>query len=172
MISTNPARNRDLTVTVRRVTESDRDALRRFLSELSLQSSFLRFFSGGRHTGEHDLDVLLRRSGTGVAAVAVAGARIVGHGMWAPALDAAGTADLALVVADDHQRRGIGTRLAQFVIADARRRGINDLEAHVLSGNDPVHRMISRLAPRSLWLVDDDVVRYRVRPAAPVPAAA
>lgn len=115
--------------------------------------------------------MLLRRSGAGLAAVAVEGARIVRHGMWAPALDAPGSADTA-PVADDHQRRGIGTRLARFVVADARRRGVDELEALVLPGNHPVHRMISRVAPRSPWLVDDDLVRYRVRLAAHVPAAA
>ena len=149
-------------VVVRRATAADRHALRRFLTRLSPGSTFQRFLGGGFRANDAVLDVLLRHDGTGMAAVAVAGSRIVGHAMWAPASGAPRGADLGVVVSEAFRGQGVATRLLQAVVADAASRGIALLEAVVLAENEPVHRMIRRRWPDATSVDDHGVVEYRV----------
>ncbi|MBC2878079.1 GNAT family N-acetyltransferase [Streptomyces sp. TYQ1024] len=59
----------------------------------------------------------------------------------------AGVVDLALQVADAHQRRGIGTALARHVAAHARARGAHTLAVHTDAANTPMLRLLQRLGP-------------------------
>ena len=59
--------------------------------------------------------------------------------------DEAGTAEFAVVVADRHQRTGVGTALLQRIIAVARGEGCARLRADVLADNGPMRRLCGRL---------------------------
>jgi hypothetical protein len=101
---------------VRVATGADRSALRTFLEGLSGPTTFRRFLGPGFPVSDPMLDLLLATRLPGTAMAATDGTRIVGHAAWNPVPSIPGRAELALVVADDWQRRGMGTR------ADARRR--------------------------------------------------
>ena len=61
-----------------------------------------------------------------------------------PTTDGA-TAEVAIVVADDWQRRGIGSQLAELLAAKARFFGIRRFTATMASDNVPAHRLMEKL---------------------------
>ena len=54
-------------------------------------------------------------------------------------------AEAAIVVADDWQRRGAGSRLAEQLADEARRLGIRRFTATMASDNVPAHKLMRRL---------------------------
>lgn len=58
-----------------------------------------------------------------------------------------GVFDLGLQVADDHQRRGIGTALARHAAEHAHARGAHSLSAYTEASNQPMLRLLRRLGP-------------------------
>jgi acetyltransferase len=61
------------------------------------------------------------------------------------AMTDADTAEIAIVVADEWQRRGVGLRLLEMIIEAARARGIARLEGEVLDENAAVIALVRRL---------------------------
>jgi len=55
------------------------------------------------------------------------------------------TAEFALVVADRHQRTGVGSALMRRLITVARREGCARLRADILADNGPMRRLCARL---------------------------
>ena len=55
------------------------------------------------------------------------------------------TAEAAIVVADDWQRRGLGSLLAEELAAEARALGIRRFTATMAGDNVPAHRLLERL---------------------------
>jgi GNAT superfamily N-acetyltransferase len=130
---------------IRPASHADRDALRAFLTGLSPQTSYLRFFMGGSPVGPSTLAVLTgSRPGTD-AVVAVRGDVVVGHAMavCAPAPGGALAADVGVVVADAWQGRGVGSALLRAVAARAWARGATAMLMDVLAENHRVLGMIS-----------------------------
>jgi len=58
------------------------------------------------------------------------------------------TAETAIVVADDHQRRGLGKRLAIMLADAARDRDVQRFTAAMLSDNEPALRLMRTLDDR------------------------
>jgi RimJ/RimL family protein N-acetyltransferase len=54
-------------------------------------------------------------------------------------------AEAAIVVADDWQRRGLGTLLAEQLAAEARRSGVSRFTATMASDNVPAQKLMRRL---------------------------
>jgi GNAT superfamily N-acetyltransferase len=63
------------------------------------------------------------------------------------------SAEVAFAVADEHQRRGVGSALAHVLAADARAAGIAELEATVTGSQRAIGSLLSRSAGhvRSTW---------------------
>lgn len=127
------------TVRVRPVCPEDAGALRDFLSGMSADARWLRFFTLGV-----DLDRAARwaaepGAGAGFGLVATSGspARIVGHAAYAR--ESEGRAEIAFEVADDWQGRGIATILLGHLASAAEREGILTFRATVHPSN---HRMV------------------------------
>ena len=55
------------------------------------------------------------------------------------------TAEVALVVRDDCQNKGIGAELLSYLVYLAKKRGILGFTAEVLAGNDPVFRLFKKM---------------------------
>jgi GNAT superfamily N-acetyltransferase len=122
-------------VQVREIRAGDRDALRAFHARLSSESIVLRFF--GPHPTLSDTEVVRFTQVDGVdrfALVAEQASEIVAVARYdrAPGSD---EAEVAFVVDDAHQGRGLGTVLLQHLAQAARCRGIRTLVADTLSEN-------------------------------------
>ena len=78
-----------------------------------------------------------------VAFFAVLGCEIVAVGRYerTGGAGAAGAAEVAFVVRDDHQRRGLGSILLEHLTAAARERGVGRFEAEVLAENRSMIRV-------------------------------
>jgi GNAT superfamily N-acetyltransferase len=137
---------------------ADTDALRVFLTGLSLRTRYLRFFAGvlpvtpsflGRMTGG-----VTPRGGRIDALVVTAGGAIIGHGMATDTRDDAGwpVTELGVVVADSHQGHGAGSALIRALTARARARGATMVMMDVLAENREMLALIEHYFP---------VARYR-----------
>lgn len=121
-------------VRLRRCRIEDTDQIRALLTGLSPRSRYLRFFSAGTSVVEPELARLTRAPGPDHAAVAAQlGDELVGVGSY-ERLDS-DTAELAVLVAEHWQGRGIGTLLVEDLAAIGRRHGIRTLTGDVLAIN-------------------------------------
>lgn len=162
-------------VRIRRIRSEDRDALSRFYADLADDSRYARF-----HAFSHGIDT--RAAGSlcgpdhehreGFVAVDVdAGGdgEIVGHLCLEPC--GAGM-EMAVAVADDWQRHGIGGALLDAAIQWAARHNVDTLEASMLTTNAAVLGLIRSVGrPIRLSAPGAGVVRATIelvsRPAAP-----
>lgn len=150
-------------VTLRAVRDDDGPAIRAVLAGLSPTSLSARFF------GTPDLDRATRRLLTvdercDFAIVALIGEPapvLVAHAAYL------GTgrrrAEVAFVVAEEWQGRGVAPVMLAGLVRVARQRGVRALTAEVLAHNE---RMIAVFAasglPLEVWAGDDDVIEVTV----------
>ena len=112
---------------------------RRFLSpKHELTPRELVFFTDVDHVGHEAIVALDQRDGS-----------IVGVGRYVHAGDRAGVAELAVVVADDLQRLGIGTALVRRAVRRARTNGFALMTATTLRENRPAHTLLRGLGFRA-----------------------
>jgi len=78
-------------------------------------------------------------------------------GLATLAANAAGTADLGVLVEDHWQRRGIGTRLVSSLLGKAEERGVTTLHADVLSDDVFLVHALRRIGPLSVSMQLDAV---------------
>jgi RimJ/RimL family protein N-acetyltransferase len=133
-------------VTIRALRPDDLEAWRKALSRSSQESLHHRFFDfkrGLTEKEEHyflDIDFINH-----VALVAVAdenGKSIVGVGRYV--IIGPGKAEIAFLVIDEYQAKGIGSLLMRHLAALARAAGVTELTAEVLSDNKPMIKVFSR----------------------------
>ena len=141
------------TLQLRAAQESDGDALGQFVSGLSLQSRYLRFFAGVPRVTPA---MLRRMTGTRASAgeyvdalVAVEDGGIIGHGMATDTRNADGTAvtEIGVVVADAWQRHGVGSALTRALATRAQARGATVLTMDVLAENRHMLTLITHHFP-------------------------
>lgn len=111
----------------------DYEDIRAFYEQLSPQSRYFRFHGIGRvdivaraaveSTGIDRVSLIARQGGRVIAACSYEGLR------------EPGVAEVAFAVADDQQRRGIGTRMLEQLAAIGAERGVRRFDAAVLSAN-------------------------------------
>ena len=138
----------------------DRALVGDFLSGLSPETSYARFLTGRPGPFSSTLlTALLPERPRGGAFLAFLGGDLVGHGLWARLADPS-TAEVAIVVSDPHQRRGIGTALARAVVGDLVAHGVDDIEVLSASNNRAVARMVTRAAPDASRELDGPTATY------------
>lgn len=152
-----------MTTTIRRARPSDGSGVAEFLEGLSAETAFRRFFTGlGRPPRSLSERLILRDADHGVW-VAVEDGKIVGHVSWTrdrsepvtdPDIDAQGRRssrgpvyELAVVVADVHQRHGLGTQLVLRAAHEAAEAGARTLRFVVHGDNRDMVRWLTRLFP-------------------------
>lgn len=164
------------TVRIRAVRPEDRPRLERLYEEMSAENLRLRFFVASRRSARQAAAKVCDPAATGcLALVAEAGGRLVGVAQYdtvpapagAPAPTGAATArprtaDLALAVADDRHRLGIGTLLVEHLVAAARQAGIRTLTADALADNHAVLRVFAELGLRVTRRLDHTEVHCTV----------
>ncbi len=133
------------TVHLRPIRPADADALVAFHSGLSQRTRYLRYFSAYPRIPPRDLYRFTHVDHQGrVAFVVVLAGQIIAVGRYEQ-LEQTGNAEVAFVVADRHQGRGIGSVLLEHLAAAARERGLKRFIAVVLAENEAMIRVF-RLA--------------------------
>jgi acyl-CoA synthetase (NDP forming)/GNAT superfamily N-acetyltransferase len=126
---------------IRPIRPDDADRILALHSRLSERTRYLRFFGAYPHIPPRDLvrftvvDYVSR-----VALVAEVRGDVVAVGRY-EGQPGVGSAEVAFVVEDAHQARGIGSVLLEHLAAAARERGITEFEAYVLAENPRMVRV-------------------------------
>lgn len=137
---------------IRRLEEADRPALRALYVGLGELSRARRFGTPVPRWCEPMLEMVTDLAQDGhVALGAFLGGRLVGVVHLVHAGEP-GTCEVAAVVADAHQGRGIGSALLQAAVTDATREHRRALLFHLSGDNPAMARLLARLGVR---------VRYR-----------
>ncbi|MDQ6938065.1 MAG: GNAT family N-acetyltransferase, partial [Actinomycetota bacterium] len=123
------------TVHLRPMTPGDAQAVVAFHAKLSDRSRYLRYFSAYPRIPDKDLHRFTRVDHVDrVALVVWLAGEIIGIGRF-DRLERGSQAEVAFVIADAHQGRGIGSILLEHLAAAARERGITRFSAEVLAEN-------------------------------------
>jgi acyl-CoA synthetase (NDP forming)/GNAT superfamily N-acetyltransferase len=150
-------------VHLRPIRPEDADALVAFHAKLSDRTRYLRYFGPYPRMPERDLHRFTHVDHRNrVALVAVLDEEIIGVGRY-DRLGSSGTADtadaeVAFVVADAHQGRGIGSILLEHLAAAARERGIKRFVAEVLAENSRMVRVFTDAGYSAKYEYDSGVV--------------
>jgi acetyltransferase len=137
------------TITIRPIRPEDAEIEQEFVRNLSNESRFFRFMDAVRelsppmlaHFTQLDYDrhmaliAVTRVSGKDIE---IAVARYV-------VADDESSCEFAIVVADEWQHRGVGTRLMRALINAARARGLRAIYGEVLAGNSKMLQFMGRL---------------------------
>jgi GNAT superfamily N-acetyltransferase len=150
-------------VAIRVLRADDEARLERLFYRLSPESVYRRFFTlyssppPGALRELSDLD-----HDTKDAAVAAVGDEVVGVGRYAAVPGRRGVAEVAVVVDDAWQGRGLGARLLACAASLARLHGYSTLTASVLADNAPAIRMLRRAFPGAVWTASGAEYELRV----------
>ena len=129
------------TLHLRPIRPDDAEAIVAFHAGLSQRTRYLRYFSAYPRIPERDLERFVNVDHHDrVALIALLGRQIVAVGRYERE---GGTdqAEVAFVVADEHQGRGIGSVLLEHLAAAARESGISRFQAVVLAENRAMVRV-------------------------------
>ena len=128
------------TAHVRPILPSDADRLRAFWTRLSPWSIYLRYFSARGPLTDGDIEriTVVDQISRG-ALVALIGGQVVALAHWEGQFESDGSvrprAEVAFLVEDAHQGRGLGSVLLEHLAAAAAERGIRRFDADVLGEN-------------------------------------
>jgi acetyltransferase len=135
------------------------ELVRRFMAGLSPQTTYRRFFTGGRVT-DRTIRQLIDVGGARDVLVACAGPDIVGLADYMLVAGRPDTAEIGIVVTDSWQRRGVGPHLTTELLARATSRGITTLQAYTLAENARVELLIRRNWPTARARREDTLLRW------------
>ncbi len=147
------------TVRLRPIRPDDADAIVAFHGGLSQRTRYLRYFSAYPRIPERDLlrfvtvDYVTR-----MAFVVLHRGAIIGVGRYEADPAKPTEAEVAFVVADAHQGRGIGSVLLEHLAAAARERGITTFSAEVLAENSRMVRVFLDAGYQASRSLDHGVV--------------
>jgi acyl-CoA synthetase (NDP forming)/GNAT superfamily N-acetyltransferase len=124
------------TIEIRATRPDDFDAVRNMHAKMSSENLYLRFFGLSRSAAEGEARRTCREPAPDHAALlAVLEGQVVGCGSYEVVGDGSRSAEVAMAVADDMHRRGVGTLLLEHLISLARGRGVRTFVATTLSEN-------------------------------------
>jgi RimJ/RimL family protein N-acetyltransferase len=137
-------------ILIRPIRADDKRFLEDGLRHLSPESVHRRFLSPKRSFSRAELRYLTEVDGRDhVALVAEYPGepvrRLIAVGRFVRLQQDPDAAEVAIVVADDWQRRGVGSLFAERLAAEARRLGIRRFTATMASDNVPAHKLMARL---------------------------
>jgi RimJ/RimL family protein N-acetyltransferase len=140
---------------LRRITPADKDALVAGLGRLSDRSVYQRFLSPKPRLSAGELRYLTEVDFVDHYALVAVLARspevVVGVGRWVRSTETPTDAEIAIVIADDLQGRGVGTELGHALADAARERGVARFSATMLPTNVAAHRLFAKISDRLEW---------------------
>ena len=152
-------------VRLRLARPTDAAAVRDFLEDLSPLTRERRFLVPVPHVPEatvrHFTFFDPRRRVTLAATMPTPDGELI-VGLADAAFVGTGLAEIGIVVADEHQGRGLGSVLSEAVASLALQRGATHLKAQMLHGNQPMMRLCERLG-RTVRSVEDGTSTAYVR---------
>jgi acyl-CoA synthetase (NDP forming)/GNAT superfamily N-acetyltransferase len=147
------------TVHVRPIRPDDGDRLRALHDRLSSETIYLRFFSPVPKLSDSMVERFTHVDYVDrLALVAMLGDEIVGVARY-DRLAGSSSAEVAFVVDDAHQGRGLGTLLLEHLAAAARDNGITEFVAETLPGNNRMLRVFRDAGFADERRLADGVVR-------------
>jgi GNAT superfamily N-acetyltransferase len=148
-------------VSIRTATPSDKDGLRAMFSRCSSEAVYLRFHMPYPEVPGWMLALMLGVDrGDMEVLVAVADGDIIGHAMYARLGD--GEAEMAIVVEDGWQSRGVGKLLLSELAEAAGRRGVETFVGSVLIENRAMLGLTGTLFAGSRRVIDDGAYLVRM----------
>ncbi len=123
---------------IRAIHRSDYEALTQLHQRVSEISLYWRYLSYTPPTPD-ELRAMCAAGSRGV--VVLSGQQMIGFGYYVPRHHAA---EMALLVADDYQRQGIGSRLFAEMVTRARNEGITTFEAIASADNRALMSLLRR----------------------------
>ena len=156
------------TVHVRPIRPDDGERLVAFHSTLSPESIYLRFFSAHPSLRPDEIHRFTHIDGRDrMALVATVRDRIIGVARYDRVVTTPEEAEVAFVVTDLFQGKGVATLLLEILAAQARTQGITTLRAEVLWQNAPMQEVFRHSGFRSEASCGDGVVEVRmdIRPS-------
>jgi acetyl coenzyme A synthetase (ADP forming)-like protein len=146
-------------VHVRPIRPDDGEALVAFHARLSADTVYLRFFSPKPVLTPRDVERFTHVDGdTRVALVALLGGEIIGVARY-DRVPGTTEAEVAFVIEDHHQGRGLGTIFLEYLAALARGRGITRFVADTLPHNRRMLEVFRTAGFRVEQTYSDGVVR-------------
>jgi GNAT superfamily N-acetyltransferase len=156
-------------VSIRVAIPLDVDGLRGMFSRSSAETIHRRFHTPFPSVPEWMLALMLDADRTDKEfLVAVADGKVVGHAMYA--VLGAGEAEMAVVVEDGWQSKGVGKALLRELADDAGRRGVETFVGSVLPDNRPMLGLIGTMFADFRRAFDDGAYLVRMPLQAPEPA--
>lgn len=158
---------RDLPVRIRPIKPSDEDMMRRFFYNFSEESRYLRFFSRISAMPHKKMQAYVSVDYASVLSlVAIINQRgterIIAECRYA--LDAhTGHHEMAFLVDEEFQGRGIGRFLAEYLLKAARKRKIRRIRAVVLPGNRNMTSIFNSIPFASILQSDDNEIVFEFR---------
>jgi len=135
-------------IRVARVTPADAPMLEEAFARLSEESRRLRFLAPKPTLTRSELEYLTQVDGhdhEALGAIDPATGTGVGIGRWVRDQENPARAEVAVTVADEWQRRGMGTLLLELLSDRARQEGITTFTALVSADNVSMQRLLKRL---------------------------
>jgi GNAT superfamily N-acetyltransferase len=149
-------------VSIRVATPDDKEKLRRMFSRLSSKSIYRRFHHPYQRVPEQMLDLMLDVDHHDKESlVAVAKEEIVGHAMYVKLADS-GDAEVAFVIEDEWQSKGVGKLLLSEIAKKAQRRGISTFTGQVLGENRRVLGLLNAVFAEVEYVISQGLYHFRV----------
>nr|BFE84878.1 hypothetical protein GCM10020093_074790 [Planobispora longispora] len=139
----------------------DDERVRGFLKGLSPHTQTLRFFTGLGNPGASMVRALLATDERRDVLLAVCEDAVVGHAM--SFRGGGNDVEIAVVVTDDWQGRGLGSRLVRRLLRRAAAGGARTVGMDVLGGNRKVLSMIRKEWPEAVMRVSSGTVEVSTK---------
>jgi GNAT superfamily N-acetyltransferase len=153
----------EIRILIRATCPADIECVRRFFTELSVESSYRRFFTGLGRIPERFVRQFVEVDHKQRAAlVAVAGEQVIALADYALVGGTPSTAEIGVVVADRWQRLGLGQYLLGQLLSLAYDQGVRQLRAHALAENARVARLLRRRWPTARPVREDTLLLWHL----------
>jgi len=153
-------------VNVRSIRPTDEPRMRDLFYALSQETLYYRFMSRLKHVPRKEIQNFVyidhRNDVALVATIPEAyGEDIIGIGRYY-LNEKTNYAEVAFIVRDDWQNRGIGTFLLQQLITIAKRNGISGFTAEVLRDNKAMQAVLNKCEHQTVSTPGDNVISYKM----------
>jgi GNAT superfamily N-acetyltransferase len=152
----------DPEVSVRAATPGDEERLRGMFSRLSLETIYRRFHLPYPRVPEWALALMLDVDHQDKESfLAIVGEEVVGHAMYVRS-DNERVAEVAFVVEDGWQSKGVGRLLLSQIAEEARARGVEFFTGEVLGENRRVLGLLNAVFSEVRYVMRDGLYHFRV----------